>query len=399
MEENLQKGNNFFSKCRCFFSKVVDKWDSFWNKPNVKKLTKPFRNQTFIYILKRVLSSCFTLVLLVALVAILIRLLPETKFYDIKLYKTISGKAGVVAAERYRVSQLFKYGFCDQQGTPRSIFYSAGLQIYYLLPIYKKIPMTWTDNTYSVVKDYWTGFIFLGKSVQRNQYVIDMIKDGMAISMIVSLITVAGTYLISVPFGIAMAKKPGGIVDKIGNIFIVLNYAIPALVFYLIMNRAMGDKDGIFGAFNFGFFYDETRPQSLIPPIFCVIFLGIPGVFIWIRRYMIDELSSDYGKFARSKGLSENRIMYTHVLRNACVPLVRGIPGTLLGAFVGSYFIETIWTIPGTGRLLTSGLQGFDVPVIQGLTILYAAISMLSFLLGDIVTVFFDPRIRITSQG
>ena len=91
--------------------------------------------------------------------------------------------------------------------------------------------------------------------------------------------------------------------------------------------------------------------------------------------------------------------MYTHVLRNACVPLVRGIPGTLLGAFVGSYFIETIWTIPGTGRLLTSGLQGFDVPVIQGLTILYAAISMLSFLLGDIVTVFFDPRIRITSQG
>ena len=294
MEENLQKGNNFFSKCRCFFSKVVDKWDSFWNKPNVKKLTKPFRNQTFIYILKRVLSSCFTLVLLVALVAILIRLLPETKFYDIKLYKTISGKAGVVAAERYRVSQLFKYGFCDQQGTPRSIFYSAGLQIYYLLPIYKKIPMTWTDNTYSVVKDYWTGFIFLGKSVQRNQYVIDMIKDGMAISMIVSLITVAGTYLISVPFGIAMAKKPGGIVDKIGNIFIVLNYAIPALVFYLIMNRAMGDKDGIFGAFNFGFFYDETRPQSLIPPIFCVMFLGIPGVIILIRRYMIDELSSDY---------------------------------------------------------------------------------------------------------
>lgn len=399
MEENLQKENNFFSKCKSFFNKALDKWDSFWGNPKVKKVTKPFRNQTFIYILKRVLSSCFTLVLLVALVAILIRLLPPEKFYDYRTYKTILGKSGEVAANKYKWSNLFKYGFVDQDNNPRSIFYSAALQIYYLLPIYKKIPMVWTDTTYTTVLEYWEGFIFLGKSVEQNKYIVDMIADGMWISMRVSLITVFCTYLISIPFGIAMAKKPGGIVDKIGNIFIVLNYAIPALVFYLIMNRVMGDKDGIFGPLGFGFFYDPENWLSLVPPIFCVVFLSIPGVIIWIRRYMVDELSADYVKFARSKGLSENRIMYTHVLRNACIPLVRNIPGTLIGAFVGSYFIETIWTIPGTGRLLTRGLQTFDVPVIQGLTILYAAISMLSFLLGDIITVFFDPRIKITSNN
>ena len=90
--------------------------------------------------------------------------------------------------------------------------------------------------------------------------------------------------------------------------------------------------------------------------------------------------------------------MYTHVLRNACVPLVRGIPGTFLGAIVGSYYIETIWSIPGTGILLTTGIQKFDIPVIMGLTVLYSAISMLSFLLGDLIVVLFDPRIRVTNR-
>ena len=115
---------------------------------------------------------------------------------------------------------------------------------------------------------------------------------------------------------------------------------------------------------------------------------------------MIDELTSDYVKFARSKGLSEGKIMYTHVLRNAMIPLVRNIPGTFLGAIVGSYYIETIWGIPGTGILLTTALSAadLDIPVVQGLTIFYAAISMISFLLGDLITVFFDPRIKITNN-
>ena len=76
---------------------------------------------------------------------------------------------------------------------------------------------------------------------------------------------------------------------------------------------------------------------------------------------------------------------------------MRNIPGTLLGAIVGSYYVEYIWSIPGTGILLVQGLQGStpDVQLIQGLTIIYGAISMLAFLLGDIITVFFDPRIKL----
>ena len=113
---------------------------------------------------------------------------------------------------------------------------------------------------------------------------------------------------------------------------------------------------------------------------------------------MIDELSSDYVKFARSKGLSENRILYTHVLRNAAVPLIRNIPAVFIGSIMGSYYVEAIWGIPGTGGTLITGVQNLDVAIVQGLTIIYALLGMLSFLLGDVITVFFDPRIKLTGE-
>ena len=214
-----------------------------------------------------------------------------------------------------------------------------------------------------------------------------------------AIISVFFTYLVGFPLGIAMAKKPGGVVDKIGTAFIVLNYAIPAIVFYLFVNTWTGNKQGMWGWAQFDYTYVEGDPRTLIMPIFCIFFLSLPGLIIWVRSFMVDELNSDYVKFARSKGLSENRIMYFHVFRNASVPLIRNIPATLLGAIIGSYFVESIWVIPGTGKELVQALQGTpDVPAIQGLTVLYATISMMAFLLGDLITVFFDPRIRLTSK-
>lgn len=354
-------------------------------------------NRTFLYILKRVLTSLLTLILLAILVTALIRCLPDTLFYDAKQYNTIKGKAGVEVANRWRNIQLFNVGFTDLKGRRISILESVGNFIYWILPIWKKIPIAWNTTTYEPIK-YWEGLIYLGRAQSmRNQYVVDLLVSRMGISFTISIVTVVLTYLVSIPLGVAMAKKPGGFADKIGNIFIVLNYAIPAIVFYLIMNVLFGGVQ-IGGVNVFNYFYDEKSPfLTLIPPIFCIWFLSIPGLSIWVRRFMADELSSDYVKFARSKGLSEKTIMYKHVFRNAVVPLVRNIPATLLGAIVGSYYIEYIWSIPGTGVLLVKGLQGAspDVQLIQGLTIIYGAISMLSFLLGDIITVFFDPRIKL----
>ena len=409
MEEKLQNKDNFWSSLKKFFSNVANGWNDFWNRPTIKKITKPFKNATFQYVVKRILSSLFTLILLIGVIVCLIRLLPETNFYDIKLYNKIAGQiggeVGKIAAERYKASELFSYGLTDINGNKVPVLYSIGQYLYNLLPIPKEVVTIWNTD-YSAPIETETVFMYFGRSRKYDTPVLELLTQSngygnqtrIGISFTISIITTFLTYIISVPFGIAMAKKPGGLADKIGNIFIVLNYAIPALVFYLIMNSVLGNPNGIFGIFKFGFLYKGEWHQ-LIPPIFCVVFLSIPGVCIWVRRFMIDELTSDYVKFARSKGLGETQIMYTHVLRNAMMPLVRNIPGTFLGAIVGSYYIETIWGIPGTGILLTTALSAtdLDIPVIQGLTVLYASISMISFLLGDLITVFFDPRVKITN--
>ncbi len=366
----------------------------------MKRIWKALKNPTFLYVIRRILSSMFTLLLVVALVTALIRLIPDINLYDIGTYNKLKA-VSPQAAESYRISILFKYGRVTLKGQEVSVFYTILQYIYWILPIPKSIPIRW-DNRYTMVLESYEGWVFLGRSLYSNpKDVVELLKSRMGISFSISLVTVIFTYLLAYPLGVGMAKKPGGVVDKLGNIFLVLNYAIPALVFYLIMNMVLGNPNGIFGAFGFSYFYnEEARIITLIPPIVCMVFLSIPGTSIWVRRFMIDELSSEYVKFARSKGLSENRIMYTHVLRNAAVPLIRNIPATLLLAIIGSYYVETIWGIPGTGNLLIGALKSSkpDVPVIQGLTVIYAALSMSAFLLGDIVTIFFDPRIKLTSK-
>lgn len=363
-------------------------------------LKKFFTNGTFRYIVRRILTSFITLMILVALVAVLIRILPEDKFYDLETYRKLLGRAGgAVIAENYKNKQLFLYGLRDINGNHVTVWQNIGTYIYYILPIHKRIPYVW-NLRYTEALQYWEGFIYLGRSVKHKEFVSTIVKNQMGISIEISVISTVLAYIVSFPLGVAMAKKPGGFWDKAGTVFIVLNYAIPALVFYLFIKNWFGDPYGIFGWAHFGYLYDpDNHFQSLFTPVFAIFFLSIPGLVIWIRRFMVDELNSDYVKFARAKGLSESRIMWTHVLRNASVPLIRNIPSTLLGSIVGSYFVETIWSIPGTGRELMNSLQGTpDIPEIQGLTVLYASISMLAFLLGDVITALYDPRIRLTSN-
>lgn len=365
----------------------------------LKGIVRFLKNETFLYILKRVGTFLLTLILIISVVTALIRLIPDINLYNVGLYNRLRGQNEAVA-ENYRIISLFKYGRYDLDGNRTSVLFSIGQYIWWVLPIPKQVPIVW-DTRYTEVLKYFEGWSYLGRSMDTNQFVTEMLVERIPISFTVSIISIFFVYLFGYPLGVAMAKKPGGIADKLGNIFLVLNYAIPGLVFYLVANKIFGNPEGIFGSLRLGYFYEEGKWWTLLPPIFSIVFLSIPDTSIWVRRFMVDELSSDYVKFARSKGLPENQIMYTHVLRNAAVPLIRNLPAVFIGAIVGGYFTEVIWSIPGTGNLLISALRNNspDVPVIQGLTVIYALMSMTSFLLGDIVTVFFDPRVKLTSKG
>ncbi len=361
-------------------------------------IKKVLNNGIFIYIVKRIGRSLVTLIFLIMVVISLIRAVPDKQLYDLNTYSRLAGQS-IAAADAYKTKQLFKYGRYDIDGNPISLVQTIGQYLYWMSPIPKKVPITW-DLNWEYPIDYWEGTIFLGISMETLQPVSVVLKERIGISMVVSLTAVVFVYLFAYPMGVSMAKKPGGTVDKIGSAFIVLNYAIPALVFFLLMNNILGRPDGPFGFANFSYFYIAGRPITLVPAIFSIVFLTIPATALWVRRFMVDELSNDYVKFARSKGLSETRIMYTHVLKNAMIPLIRNIPAVFIASIIGSYFVEMIWLIPGTGNLMVSALRAPrpNVPVIQGLTVVYSLLSMSAFLLGDIATALYDPRIKLVSK-
>ena len=132
-----------------------------------------------------------------------------------------------------------------------------------------------------------------------------------------------------------------------------------------------------------------------------VISLSLPSVanlMKWLRRYMIDQMNADYVKFARSGGLSESEIFTKHVLKNAIIPIVHGIPGSVLGALTGAIITERVYMVPGIGNVLTEAINKYDNGVIVGVALFYALLSVTSFILGDVLMSMMDPRISFTSK-
>ena len=114
---------------------------------------------------------------------------------------------------------------------------------------------------------------------------------------------------------------------------------------------------------------------------------------------MIDQMNSDYVKFARAGGLSESEIFNKHILKNALVPIIHGIPQAVVGSLIGAVITEAVYTVPGTGGLLTEAIKQYDNGVIVGLALFYAALSIISVILGDILMYFVDPRISFKEKG
>ena len=230
-------------------------------------------------------------------------------------------------------------------------------------------------------------------------YQFDTVSSGLSMvgnSFLIGIIATILTYLLGVPLGIIMARKKDKLVDNIGTIYIVFIMAVPSLA-YIFMFSAIGSN--LFGLPNhFGL---ESNPAWLIYilPIVSLALPSIASIMKWLRRYMIDQMNSDYVKFARSGGLSEGEIFRKHILKNAAIPLVHGIPGSILGCLTGAIITESVYAVPGTGKLLTNAINKHDNGIIVGLTMFYACLSVLSLILGDILMALVDPRISFNTNG
>ena len=144
---------------------------------------------------------------------------------------------------------------------------------------------------------------------------------------------------------------------------------------------------------------DKGTWLMYVLPIISLALPSIGNLMKWLRRYMIDQMNSDYVKFARSGGLSESEIFSKHIFKNAAIPIIHGIPGTVLFALVGAIITERVYVVPGAGGLLTTAISMYDNNVIVGLTLFYALLSVVAIILGDLLMTLVDPRISFVQKA
>ncbi|MDD3923847.1 MAG: ABC transporter permease [Erysipelotrichaceae bacterium] len=203
------------------------------------------------------------------------------------------------------------------------------------------------------------------------------------------------SYVIGLPGGIFMARHKGKTADKIGTVYINIMIAVPSLAFIYFV-KLIGTFFGLpdkFPQFGFG------NILSYILPVLILGLLSTASLMIWTRRYMVDQSNSDYVKFARAKGLSQKEIFNNHILKNAIIPIVNGIPASIILAISGAVITETVFAIPGMGKMLPDAIKSFNNSMVITLTFILTALSVLSLLLGDILITFVDPRIKLDNKG
>lgn len=308
------------------------------------------------YLFKRLSQSVFTLFVIITVVFMLLRLMPEE---------------GYLGSNADKMSEIQK----------ETILTNLGLR--------DPMPVQ-IGNFY---KDLAKGEF--GKSItyRADVKVSKILKDKIPYSLYFGLGSIVISLVVGISLGIMMAKSKNSILDKLGNGYIVFINAVPAAIYYLVIQLYVTDVCKL------PMLFDKSNPVSWILPLISMSLGNIAAYAMWMRRYMVDEMNSDYVKLARAKGVSEKNIMVHHVLRNAFVPMAQYLPASILYTIAGSIYIESLYSIPGMGGLLVEAIQRQDNPLVQGLVIIYSSLGILGLVLGDIAMSITDPRIKLQRNG
>ena len=242
------------------------------------------------------------------------------------------------------------------------------------------------------LKTLLQGDLGVSRRYRVNAPITDIIMPKMAVSMKVGLISMAVSLPLGMALGALMARSKGRLADKLGNAYIVFIQAVPNAVYFIFIQ--------LYGSswFNLSVLYKPEDWTSLILPVISLALPSISSYAMWLRRYMVDETNKDYIKLARAKGVPNTTIWFRHVFRNSVVPMVNLIPGSILLTISGSIYTESLYSIPGMGGLLVDVIKRQDNSMIVALVVIFAALSIIGLLLGDILMGLVDPRISFAKK-
>lgn len=244
----------------------------------------------------------------------------------------------------------------------------------------------------------------LGKSFFQNKDVSQLVWEKLPVSMSLGLWTFFISYAVAIPLGIAKAVRAGSRFDLATTLLILVGYAIPGFVMGVALLVVFGGQlqwfplrgltssnwdEMAWGARIADYLWHITLPvTAMVVGSFAVTAMLTKNAFL-------EEIRKQYVVTARAKGLSENQVLWRHVLRNALIPIITGFPAAFVGAFfTGALLIETLFSLDGLGLLGYESVIRRDYPVVMGTLFLFTLIGLVTKLISDLCYVWADPRVK-----
>ncbi len=266
-----------------------------------------------------------------------------------------------------------------------------------------------TERFWLMLKGYLT--LDFGTSFFKDKSVIQLIYEKFPVTISLGLWSTLLIYMVSIPLGIKKAKSHGMVFDKTTSLLLAIGYAVPTFVFgvLLIVFFAGGSYFQWFPLQ--GLVSDNFADLSLLGkikdyfwhmtlPLLTMVLGGFASLTYLTKYSFMEELNKQYVLAARAKGLSENRVLYGHVFRNAMLIVIAGLPEALIGIFfVGNLFIEIIFNLDGIGLLGFEAITQRDYPVIFGTLFIFTLLGLVLRLISDVMYQVIDPRIDFETRG
>jgi len=261
------------------------------------------------------------------------------------------------------------------------------------------------DKPWLVAYFLWLGDLFrgdLGLSLHRHVPVRSMIVDAAGPTLLLSTISLALSYLLSLPLGLHAARRSGKWDEHALSAVLYILYSIPsyvAAIFLLLFLSVKLEVFPLFGMTSEGYDALSTWQKAtdlgrhMILPVTCYTYGTLASFTRFVRANVVEALRQDYIRTARAKGVGEVAILVRHAFRNSLIPFVTHLGLSLPALMSGSVIIERIFTWPGMGNLFLDSISTRDYPLIMGITLVFSVLILLGGLLADILYGVVDPRV------
>ncbi len=245
-----------------------------------------------------------------------------------------------------------------------------------------------------------------GNSMKDQRPVIDKIAEALPITLQLNILSLLLVYLISIPIGVYSATHPGTRRDSAITLFLFMIYSMPAFWVAMLLILFLGGGEYLNWFPIYGLQSSDAESFSLpmrlldrlwhiAMPLFCLTYGSLAFLSRYMRAGMMDVMRQDYIRTARAYGFSERTVVWKYAMRNSLIAIITLLGGLLPGLIGGSIIIESIFSIPGMGRLAFEAVLSRDYPLIMGNIAMASLLTLAGLLLTDILYVLVDPRIKL----